>query len=62
MDRDLGRGVDAQPDLVSPDVDDRDNDVVADHDAFVALPGEYEHGWFLPDPSWRRRSVAASHS
>jgi hypothetical protein len=22
----------------------RDNDGVADHDAFVALPGEYEHG------------------
>jgi hypothetical protein len=61
MHRDLGRGIDAQPDLVSPDVHDRYDDIVADHDAFVTLSGEHEHRWFLPDPSWRRQSCAARH-
>ena len=43
MDRNFARRVDAQPDPVAADVHDRDDHVVADDDAFVALSGEYQH-------------------
>jgi hypothetical protein len=33
----LARRLDAQPNLVAPDIDDRNDDVVADHDALITL-------------------------
>jgi hypothetical protein len=44
VDRDLTRRLDAQSHFVAPHVDDGDDDVVADDDAFVTLPGENKHG------------------
>jgi hypothetical protein len=43
VDGDFRRGIDAQTNLVSTDINDRDNNVIANHDAFIALSGEYEH-------------------
>jgi|694.fasta_scaffold14690_9 hypothetical protein len=37
-------GFDAKPDLVPSDVDDRNDHVVADHDAFVSVPRKDQHG------------------
>ena len=34
---------DAEPHLVPPDLEDRDDDVVGDHDALVGAAGEDEH-------------------
>src|SRR5262245_7321016 len=48
MHRDLGWGIDPQPHLVAADIDDRDDNVVANNDAFVSLSGENEHRGLLP--------------
>ena len=44
MNGDLRGGLDTQPDLVTANIDDGDNDVVAYDDAFVTLSGEDQHG------------------
>lgn len=38
MDRDVLRSLDSQTNLVAPDIDDGDDNVIPDHDAFVAVP------------------------
>src|SRR6516164_1017058 len=43
VDADLLRSVDAQANLVAADINDRDLDVVADHDRFIALTGQHQH-------------------
>ena len=43
VDWNVRRGVDAEPDLLAADVDDRDLDVVADHDRLVSLSGKHQH-------------------
>ncbi len=37
-------GFDAKPDLIPSNVDDRNDHVVADHDAFVSVPRKDQHG------------------
>ena len=44
MDRHLAGRLDPQSHLVAANVDHRHNDLVADHDAFVALPRQDQHG------------------
>jgi hypothetical protein len=41
------RRIDAQTDFVPANVDDRDNDIVPDHDAFVAVSRQNEHRLLL---------------
>jgi len=48
VDRDLRRRIDAEADLVAANVDDGDNDVITDNDAFVALSRQYKHRRLLP--------------
>jgi hypothetical protein len=43
MHGDVRRGLDSQTNLVASDVDHGNDDVVADHDAFVAMTGQNEH-------------------
>ena len=43
VNRDLRGSIDTEANLVSPNIHDRYDDIVADHDAFVALSGEHEH-------------------
>jgi hypothetical protein len=43
VDRDFSRGVDAEPDPVAANVDNRHDYIVADYDTFVALSGENQH-------------------
>src|SRR5205823_5217718 len=43
--RDVPRRLDSDPDLLAHDRQHRNLDVVADHDALVRLPGEYQHVW-----------------
>ena len=40
----VARGVDAEADLVALDLEDGDDDVVADHDRLVGAAGEDQHG------------------
>ena len=47
VDRNLLRGFNAQTDLVTPNVYNRDHDLVSDHDRFVALPGQNQHRTLL---------------
>src|SRR5438093_11495180 len=49
MHGDVARGVDAQPHFVAADIDNRDDNVVADNDAFVTVSGQNQHRWLLPD-------------
>ena len=44
MDRNGLRGVDAQTDFVTPNVDDGHDDIIANHDAFISVAGKDEHG------------------
>src|SRR5262245_14461147 len=44
VDRDVLWRDDAEPHLVTPDLHDRDDDVVVDYDALVFFPGQDEHG------------------
>lgn len=37
-------GFNAKPDFIPSDVDDRNDHVVADHDAFVSVPRKDQHG------------------
>jgi hypothetical protein len=39
---------DPEPDLVPPDLQNRNYDVVADHDALVDMPRQYQHSSLLP--------------
>src|SRR5262245_41370854 len=48
MHRNLGWGINSQPHLVAADIDDRDDNVVANNDAFVSLSGQDEHRGLLP--------------
>jgi hypothetical protein len=48
MNRHVLRGLNAQADLVAANVDNRDHDVVADHDALVTVPRQNQHPWLLP--------------
>src|ERR1700678_1850774 len=41
--RNLGGGFDAQPDFIAADIDDRNDNIVADDDALVALAGQNKH-------------------
>ena len=43
VDRDRLRSLDSEADFVAPDIDNRHHDIVADHDAFVSVPGKDEH-------------------
>jgi hypothetical protein len=43
VDRDFPRRFDAESNLVSPYVDDRDDNIVADDDTLVALSGKDQH-------------------
>ena len=47
MDGNFLRSIDSQTDLVSPDIYNGDHDVIADHDAFVSVPRQDQHGWLL---------------
>jgi hypothetical protein len=59
MDLDIFGGRNAQADLVAPDFENSDHDVVADHDALVHMPRQYQQSSLLPwamsgEPSsWR---------
>src|SRR5258708_4252016 len=44
MDGDVPGGLDPQPHLVAPDLDERDGDLVVDDQALVLLPADEEHG------------------
>jgi hypothetical protein len=48
VDLDLLGCCDPQPDLVPPDLQNRNHDVVADHDALVDMPRENQHFSLLP--------------
>src|SRR5262245_8767566 len=48
VDRNVGGGVDAQPHFVAADIDNGYDDVVADHDAFVTVSRQDQHGGLLP--------------
>jgi hypothetical protein len=48
MDLDVFRRRDPQPDLFPPDLQNRDHDVPADHDALVDMPRQYQHSSLLP--------------
>jgi hypothetical protein len=43
-DRDLARGVNAQPDLAPFEPDDGHTDIVADKEFFHQLPRQHQHG------------------
>jgi len=43
VDRNGTWGIDTDLDLVAPDIDDHDFDVVPDHDLLVPLPAENQH-------------------
>ena len=56
---DIAGSSDAQPDLVAPNLEDRHDDVVSNHDALVGVSGEHEHlggslrGWPPEEyPGW----------
>lgn len=40
---DAARCADPEADLITPDLEDGDDDVVADHDALVGMAGQHEH-------------------
>ena len=44
VDRGIPRRFDSQPDLVAPDLDNGDGNIVVDHNALVFLAAEYKHG------------------
>src|SRR5205823_2505878 len=44
MHADLFGGVDPDADFIPSNIDDGDFNVVADHDRFIALPGQHQHG------------------
>src|SRR4051812_36624048 len=44
VDGDFFRGIDAQSDFIAADVDDGDFDVIADHDCFISLTRQHQHG------------------
>src|SRR3972149_5532611 len=48
MHRNLGGSLDTQPNLVAANIHNRDHDVVADDDAFIALSREDQHIRLLP--------------
>jgi hypothetical protein len=48
MDLDILGCRDPQPDLVPPDLQNRNHDVLADHDALVDMPRQYQHLSLLP--------------
>jgi hypothetical protein len=48
MDRNFRGSINSQPDFVATDIDDRNDNVVANHDAFVALSRQNEHRGLLP--------------
>ena len=54
MDWNLFRSFDAQPHLVSADLNDNDANVVVDDNAFVFSAREYEHGIVLGCPGQAR--------
>src|SRR5262245_31008724 len=57
MNRNVARGIDAQPHFVAANIDDRNDDVVADHDALVTVSRQNQHRWLLPQPARRSRSL-----
>jgi hypothetical protein len=59
---DLGWGIYPQAHLVATDIDDRDDNVLANNDAFITLPGQNEHRWLLPWPTWESDNTAQSLS
>src|SRR2546430_8801665 len=60
MHADLFGGVDPDSNLVPSNIDDGDFNVVADHDRFIALPGQHQHGGsFLGKGSEKFRSAHA---
>jgi hypothetical protein len=48
VDRHALRRADPETDFACTDVDDGQDDVVADDDRFIALAGQYEHGFWPP--------------
>src|SRR5436190_14509840 len=59
-DRDVPRRLDPDPDLLPRDRQDRDLDVVADHDALVGLAGENQHGHHAFPPHRMRNRLLAT--
>jgi hypothetical protein len=53
-DRDVAGGVDADADLVAGNGEDRNLDLIADHDALVRLPREYQHSARPPGDRLKR--------
>jgi hypothetical protein len=41
--RDIRRSLDTQADLLAPDPEDHDADIIPNHQAFPDLPGQDEH-------------------
>jgi len=47
MDWDLSRRINSQANFVSPNIDNGNDDIVANDNAFVTAPGKYQHGSIL---------------
>src|SRR5262245_29809628 len=64
VDRHVLRRDDAQPHLVTANLDDRDDDVVVDYDAFVFFPRQDKHGCvsFPGLSNQSRRGLAADRT
>jgi hypothetical protein len=43
VDRNIVWGFDTKPHFIPTNVHDRDNNIIADHDAFVSMTREYKH-------------------
>ena len=47
VDGNFRRGIDAQANFVAANIHDGDNNIVADHDAFIAVSRQNQHRWLL---------------